>query len=206
MIVFGFPVGPLQANCYVVGDKDTKEAAVIDPGGDYERILAACGDKQIVVKKILLTHGHADHAGVAARLKAFTGAELCCHRAELPLLEALPVAAPRLGMPAADAPVVDRFLDDGDTVQIGEVSIQVLHTPGHSPGGLCYFAPPCVFTGDTLFHRSVGRTDLPGGDGQALLRSIHDKLLPLGDEVVVLPGHMDKSDIGAERRTNPFLQ
>ncbi len=206
MLVYGFPVGPLQANCYIVGDKKAKEAAVIDPGAEHERILRACAEKQVKIRKILLTHAHVDHVGVAAPLRKFTGAALCCHEAELPFLKLLPRMGPALGLPAADAPEVDQLLADKDTVQIGSVTIRVIHTPGHSPGGLCYFARPCVFTGDTLFRGAVGRTDLPGGDMQVLLRSIREKLFSLGDDVVVLPGHMGRSDIGTERRQNPFLR
>jgi len=206
MIVCGFPVGMLQANTYIVGDKKSGQAFVIDPGAEAERILSVCAEKKVVVKRILLTHGHPDHVGAAAALKSATGATIHCHEAEFPILRALPQMGQQIGMLDLEIPVVDQFLEDGQAVSVGNLSIKVIHTPGHSPGGLCFYAHPCLFTGDTVFQGTVGRTDLPGGDSAALIASIRAKILTLDDVVVVLPGHNGKTSVGAERRQNPFLQ
>lgn len=196
MIVYGFAVGAMQANCYLVGDSSTRKAAVIDPGAEEHRILMECAKRRLSVDKILLTHAHPDHIGAALELRRTTGAELCCHRDEAPVLQAV------LGRGAAP----DHPLVDGEQIAIGKLMIKTLHTPGHTPGGVCYLARPCLFTGDTLFRRSIGRTDFPGGSHQQLIESITKQLLPLEDELIVLPGHMGKTTLVEEKRHNPFLQ
>jgi len=200
MIVFGFAVGPLQANCYLVGDSSTRKAAVIDPGGEEHRILTECAKRQLKVEKILLTHAHPDHIGAAFDLRRTTRAELCCHRDETAVLQAV------LQTGSGTSVEADHLLEDGEQIEVGNLHIQVIHTPGHTPGGVCYLARPCLFTGDTLFRRSIGRTDFPGGSHQQLLNSITSHLLHLDDDLIVLPGHMGKTTLGEEKRENPFLK
>jgi glyoxylase-like metal-dependent hydrolase (beta-lactamase superfamily II) len=202
------PVTPLQQNCTLLWCETTKKAAVIDPGGDLDRIRQAIAGSGASVEKIILTHGHIDHAGGAADLRDALGVPVeGPHEADRFLLDRLEEAGRAYGIPArAVAP--DRWLDEGDTVSVGALSLQVLHCPGHSPGSVVLVSPEQRFAivGDVLFQGSVGRTDLPGGDGKALLRSIREKLLPLGDDVAFICGHGPTGTIGQERRTNPFLQ
>lgn len=200
--------GPIAGNCYLAADPDTKAALVIDPGDEAERILAAIRDQDLRVEAIVCTHAHIDHAGAVAPLQRLLGAPFLIHDAERPYLQHLPTQAAMFGLGAVEVPEVDRALAAGDTLQVGSLAAQVLFTPGHSAGGCClYFAAPkAVFVGDTLFSGSIGRSDLPGGSAQVLLRSIREQLLSLDDAVVVFSGHGPATDIGTERRTNPFLQ
>lgn len=203
------PVTPFQQNCTLLWSDETKKGAVIDPGGDLDRIREAIAQNGVTVEKILLTHGHIDHAGAAAELKDELGVSIeGPHEADRFLLDHLPETGRGYGIANARAVTPDRWLRDGDQVTIGDLTLDVLHCPGHSPGSVAFVAPTLHFAivGDVLFKGSVGRTDLPGGDGAALIRSIRDKLLPLGDEVAFVCGHGPTSTIGAERRTNPFLQ
>ena len=183
-------VGPFQTNCYVLGCKKTGEGAVIDPGDDVFRIVREISDHRLRIRYILITHGHMDHTGGAAELRRITGAPVWIH----------PLDAPGLG-----------FAPDGDLreetrIQVGDYPLTVMHTPGHSPGGVCIRAPGAVFTGDTLFAGSVGRTDFPGGDHGALVRGVVEKIFPLGDHLRIYPGHGPVSTIGQERAANPFFQ
>ena len=202
------PVTPFQQNCTLLWCETTKKAAVIDPGGDLDRIRQAVAESNVQVEKIILTHGHIDHAGGAAELRDALGVPVeGPHEADRFLLDRLEESGRAYGIPAR--PVApDRWLDEGDTVSVGALSLHVLHCPGHSPGSVVLVSPEQRFAivGDVLFQGSVGRTDLPGGDGRALLRSIRDKLLPLGDDMAFICGHGPASTIGQERRTNPFLQ
>jgi glyoxylase-like metal-dependent hydrolase (beta-lactamase superfamily II) len=202
------PVTPLQQNCTLLWCETTKKAAVIDPGGDLDRIRQAIAGSGASVERIILTHGHIDHAGGAAELRDALGVPVeGPHEADRFLLDRLEESGRAYGIPAR--PVApDRWLDEGDTVSVGALSLQVLHCPGHSPGSVVLVSPEQRFAivGDVLFQGSVGRTDLPGGDGKALLRSIREKLLPLGDDVAFICGHGPTGTIGQERRTNPFLQ
>ncbi len=201
------PVTPLQQNCTLLWSESTKTGAVIDPGGDLDRIREAIAGVGIAIEKIILTHGHIDHAGGAAELREQLGAPIeGPHEADRFLLDGLEATGRGYGIPAR--PVTpDRWLEEGDVVSIGALDLQVLHCPGHSPGSVAFVSAERRFAivGDVLFQGSVGRTDLPGGDGRALIRSIRDKLLPLGDDVAFICGHGPASTIGQERRTNPFL-
>ena len=198
-------VGPLETNCYILGDEKSKEAVIIDPGGDFEEIDQQLGKLKLKVKYIVLTHGHFDHTGALAQLKKTTSAEILIHSADAFMLSKDNQAQPFL-LESGDEPCsADRTLKEGDKIQFGENVLEVLHTPGHTPGGISLIIDKMIFTGDTLFCGSVGRTDLPGGSYQKLLDSIKTKFLSKGDDYVIYPGHGPESTIGEERRDNPFL-
>ncbi|TDA64474.1 MAG: MBL fold metallo-hydrolase [Clostridia bacterium] len=199
-------VGPAAANCYLVICQVTGRAAVIDPGGEPGRILAAVEKHKAQVEYIINTHGHADHIAADAAIKEATGAPLLIHAEDAAYLtDTRKSLLLYLGQDKA-GPEADRLLEEGDIINIGaEVTLEVLHTPGHTPGGMCLKGEGFVFTGDTLFAGSVGRTDFPGGSFSSLIASIRDKLLPLDDSTRVYPGHGPESTIGVERATNPFL-
>jgi glyoxylase-like metal-dependent hydrolase (beta-lactamase superfamily II) len=198
-------VGPIQANCYVLGCEDTRESVVIDPGAESDRILRTLAKMEVVLKYIINTHGHFDHVGANQPLKDATGAKLLIHALDAPMLSHLSASAAAWGLSAEDSPQPDQTLDEGDEVRFGNISLKVLHTPGHTPGGISLHTDNCVFVGDTLFAGSVGRTDFPGGDAATLKTSIQKKLFTLGDDVTVYPGHMGTTTIGVERRHNPFV-
>ncbi len=202
------PVTPFQQNCTLLWCEATRRAAVIDPGGDLPRIEEVIAKADVTVEKILLTHGHIDHAGGAAELKERLKVPIeGPHRADLCLLEHLAETGRSFGMPARNT-APDRWLEENDEVGIGELILEVLHVPGHSPGSVALVNPAQRFAivGDALFRGSIGRTDLPGGDHGQLIRSIKEKLLALGDDVAFICGHGPTSTIGHERATNPFLQ
>ena len=209
------PVTPFQQNCTILWDADSGDAAVVDPGGDVDRILAALDAHRVTPDRILLTHGHLDHAGGAAelreRLRARTpGAAIPIEgpdRGDAFLLDGLEAAGRQYGVPMRNV-APDRWLADGDTVQAAGRTWEVLHCPGHSPGSVVLFDRTARFAlmGDVLFHNSIGRTDFTYGDTDALLSAIRTKVLPLGDDVAFVCGHGPSSTIGAERRSNPFLQ
>jgi len=204
-----FPVGMLACNCSIVGDEETGEAVVIDPGDEITRIKEVLARHKLRVKYIVATHAHIDHVGALAGLKAATGARVLMHEDDLPLYENMARQAEWLGIAPPGVTEVDQFLKDGDTLRFGPHLLEVLHTPGHSPGSLSLCIPgeqQIVFSGDTLFQGSIGRTDLWGGSYEEILRSIHDRLLPFPDETPVFPGHGLPTTIGEERATNPFLQ
>ena len=203
------PVTPFQQNCTLLWCEATKKAAVVDPGGDLDRIRQGIAEAGVTVDKILLTHGHIDHAGGAAELKEDLGVPLeGPHEADLFLLQRLAETGRGYGLVGARPVSPDRWLQDGDQVTLGDIRLDVLHCPGHSPGSVVFSAPTQRFAlvGDVLFRGSVGRTDLPGGDSGTLIRSIKEKLMPLGDDVAFICGHGPASTIGQERATNPFLQ
>jgi glyoxylase-like metal-dependent hydrolase (beta-lactamase superfamily II) len=200
-------VGPFAENTWLLADPEAGEAAVLDPGGEAGRVLALAAPGGFRVTQVLATHGHVDHVFGAAELCARTGAPFAMHDGDLPFLAALPAQAAGLGFGAARAPAVARRLADGDPIRVGGREGRVIHTPGHSPGSVCLWFPEdrALFAGDTLFAGSVGRTDLPGGDGEALVRSIRERIFPLGDDVRFFPGHGPPGTLGEERRGNPFV-
>lgn len=203
------PVTPFQQNASIVYDEDTKRGAVVDPGGDVPLLLEAIRKSGVTIEKILLTHGHIDHAGGAAELAEKLGVDIeGPHLGDKFLLDNLPENGARFGMMTARVVTPDRWLDDGDTVEIADMVFSVHHAPGHSPGSVVFFNKDHRFAlmGDVLFQGSVGRTDFPYGSEKQLLTSIATKILPLGDDVMFLPGHGNASQIGHERATNPFLQ
>ena len=206
MIVKTLAVGPIMANCHILGCETTNEAAVIDPGDEADRILQALAKSELTVKLILNTHGHFDHVGGNRRLKEITGAPLMIHELDAPMLESLSQSAAAWGMRADNSPEPDKFLEDGDKVAFGTLSLSVIHTPGHTRGGVSFHTDGAVFVGDTLFAGSIGRTDFPGGDYDTLITSIQKKLFPLGDDVVVYTGHGPETSIGHEKRSNPFAR
>ncbi len=201
------PVGALQCNCSILGDETSREAIVVDPGDDIPRILRILERHQLTVKQILITHAHIDHIAGAARLKAITGAPILYNPRDLPLVKMMDMQAGWLGMPTPEVHPPDDTLEDGRIIAITGLTGNILHTPGHTQGSVCLHLPAqnLLLAGDTLFAGSVGRTDLPGGDGPMLIRSIHEKLLPLPDDTVVVPGHGPRTTIGEEREANPFL-
>ena len=203
------PVTPFQQNCTILFDEETKQGVVVDPGGDVEVIVRAIEENGFTIDAIWLTHGHLDHAGGAMDLKERLGVEIVGpHEDDKPLLGNLEGQAQRFGMPGAVRNCTpDRFLTEGETVSFGDHVFEILHCPGHAPGHVVYFNRDARFAhvGDVLFNGSVGRTDLPGGDHAALIRSIKEKLLPLGDDIGFICGHGPGSRFGDERRSNPFL-
>jgi hydroxyacylglutathione hydrolase len=198
-------VGPIQANCYILGSEQTKEASVIDPGGDVDKILLALAKDHLRCVHIVNTHGHFDHAAGNGRLKEVTGAELLIHRADASMITNQGKSGGMWGIPVDDSPPPDRYVEEGDLIGFGGISLKVLHTPGHSMGGISLVTDEMVFVGDTLFAGSIGRTDFPGGDYEGLLRGVETKIFTLGDDVVIYPGHGPKTTVGREKRTNPFF-
>ena len=201
------PVGPLRCNCSVIADESTREAMVIDPGDNIEEILSISGKHGLSVKQIVITHAHIDHVGGAMKLKKAVGAPILLNQNDSALLKMLDVQAAWVGM-ATPAPVhIDHNVGNGDKVTAGSLSADVLHTPGHTEGSIClYFAPEKkLIAGDTLFAGSIGRTDLPGGSYKKIIESLHERVLALPDDTVVVPGHGELTTIGQERDSNPFL-
>lgn len=204
------PVTAFQQNCTLLWCEATKKAVVVDPGGDVDRILEAIKEANVTVDRIWLTHGHIDHAGGAADLRDALGVPIeGPHRADQPLLDRLVEAGARFGIedPKIRPVTPDRYLDDGDQLELGELRFDILHCPGHSPGSVVFVEKSLRFAlmGDVLFNGSIGRTDLPGGDHATLMRSIFEKVLPLGDDISFLCGHGPGSTIRQERMSNPFL-
>jgi glyoxylase-like metal-dependent hydrolase (beta-lactamase superfamily II) len=201
------PVGPLQCNCSIIGDEATHEAMVIDPGDDIEDILALIGKHNLKVKQIVITHAHIDHVGGAMKLRAASGAPILLNQNDHALLKMLDVQAAWIGVAPPGEVKIDHSVSTGETVSAGSHTASILHTPGHTEGSIClYFAADKkLIAGDTLFAGSIGRTDLPGGSMQKIMRSLRDTVLALPDETVVVPGHGALTTIGEERESNPFL-
>jgi glyoxylase-like metal-dependent hydrolase (beta-lactamase superfamily II) len=205
MLIKKLAVGPIMANCFILGCEQTREAAVIDPGDEAERILQALADAKLTVRQIINTHGHFDHVSANRRVKQATGAPLLAHALDAPMLAQLARSAAAWGLSAEDSPAPDRLIAEGDTITFGTVTLKVIHTPGHTPGGVSLHADGHLFVGDTLFAGSVGRTDFPGGDFATLKASIRNKLFVLEDAVRVYTGHGPETTIGEEKRHNPFV-
>ncbi len=207
MKVFCETVGPFAENSYFVADMDSKEAIAIDPGDEAPRLLEIIERHQLNVRYILNTHAHIDHVGAVEAIKKATGAPFYLHETEMPLLESLPMQAAMFGLTAPVVPEVDKFLVEGDVFTLGEgrIRVEVFDTPGHSPGSVTFRIADTLIVGDTLFAGSIGRTDLPGGDYQVLMRSIREGLLVHPDDTVVCPGHGASTTIGEERGSNPVL-
>jgi len=201
------PVGPLQCNCSIIGDETTHEAMVIDPGDNIEDILAIIRDQKLRVKQIVITHAHIDHVGGAMKLRAATGASILLNQNDYALLKMLDVQASWLGMATPGEVAIEASIADGDKLQTGSLTANVLHTPGHTEGSVCLYFPAekLLIAGDTLFARSIGRTDLPGGSFEKIMRSLRDRVLTLPDDTLVIPGHGQRTTIGVEREENPFL-
>jgi hydroxyacylglutathione hydrolase len=206
LVIKRFMVGAIETNCYVVSCADTQETVVIDPG-DYDPSLAAyLEEKKLSVKYIINTHSHFDHTGGNKKVKDVTGAPLLIHRAEAGMLPRINLLALMFGLKVDKSPQADGFLAEGDVVNFGNISLNVLETPGHSPGSITLYTGNVAFVGDTLFAGSIGRTDLPGGSYEKLIRSITDKIVPLGDDTIVYSGHGPETTVGHEKRYNPFLR
>lgn len=209
MEIINIPVTAYEQNCSLIICPATREAAVIDPGGDLPLILAQAKKANATISQILITHGHFDHCGGAKELADQLGVPILGPGLDDKfLLDSLPQWTAQIGFPHADPFVPDRWLADGDRLRVGEIAIETLHCPGHTPGHLVFFIPSAklALVGDLLFAGSIGRTDFPRGNHQQLLDSIHDRLLPLRDDVEFVPGHGPNSTLGRERRSNPFLQ
>jgi len=216
MIYLKIPVGILQCNCSIIGDPRTLECVVVDPGDEVERILGLLGRYKLKVKAIVSTHAHIDHVGGLAKLYQYTGAPVMMHSDDLPLYRGMEAQAAFLGLPAPEVVEVHQLLKEGDALQWGDFLANVIHTPGHTPGSVSLYLPtdgsnatlrqPQLFSGDTLFAGSIGRTDLWGGSFDDIILSLKDKLLQLPDSTIVHPGHGANTTIGHERDSNPFLR
>lgn len=208
------PVGWLQCNCSILGDENTREAIVVDPGDEIDEILAILAKHRLQVKYIVITHSHIDHIGGAKKLKEKTGAPVYMNERDLELLRHLDQQALMVGVPTPETTEIDVTLRDGDQLECGEIRAGILHTPGHTQGSICLLVqelvkdtvPGTLLAGDTLFRGSIGRTDLPGGNFHQIMHSLQEKLLALDDSTVVVPGHGPVTTIGRERDSNPFLQ
>lgn len=205
LILHKLTVGPLQVNCFVVVCTATRDAVVIDPGDDAGHILETVDKADCKLRLVVNTHGHFDHIGANKAVVEATGAKLLVHRADASLFRSAREHASLFGLTVTPSPEPDRLLDDGDTIEVGELLFKVLHVPGHSPGGICLLCHNHLFAGDVLFAGSIGRSDLQGGDHQALVSGIRRKLFILPDNTLVHTGHGPDTSIGQEKRTNPFV-
>jgi hydroxyacylglutathione hydrolase len=201
------PVGPLQCNCSIIGDETTHEAMVIDPGDEIEDILALIRQHKLQVKQIVITHAHIDHVGGAMKLRAATGAPILLNQNDSALLKMLDAQAAWIGVAAPGKVEIDHSIGQSDTLKAGSLAADIIETPGHTEGSICIYFPTQkkLIAGDTLFAGSIGRTDLPGGSFQKIISSLHEKVLALPDETIVVPGHGSLTTIGEERQSNPFL-
>ena len=209
MIIETFPVGWLQCNCTILGDEETREAIVIDPGDDPDEILARLAKHGLTAKQIVCTHTHIDHVGAIFELQERMQSPASIHKADLFLFEKLDMQAQWIGMPMPKRGVIDRFIEDGAGIACNGIEIGAIHTPGHTPGSTSFLLPGdqnILFTGDTLFAQSIGRTDLWGGSHPQIINSIQKRLMTFGDDTLVISGHGKSTTIGHERRYNPFLK
>jgi glyoxylase-like metal-dependent hydrolase (beta-lactamase superfamily II) len=198
-------VGPLASNCYIVGSESTKEGMIIDPADEAEKILQSVEELGLEIRLVVLTHGHPDHVGALKEAKEATGAEVVIHTDDAESLQQQPLSL-FFGFDYQVLSPPDRLLKGGDSIDIGDLHFLVIHTPGHTPGGICLLGHGVLFSGDTLFNYGIGRYDLPGGNYNQLMDSLQTKLMVLPDETIVYPGHGPDTTIGTERRANPFLQ
>jgi glyoxylase-like metal-dependent hydrolase (beta-lactamase superfamily II) len=204
VIIKTLVVGPFASNCYIVGSESTKEGMIVDPGAEAETILESVKELGLEIKLIVLTHGHIDHIGALKNVKEATGAEMAVHTDDAKTLHDRSLSSV-FGPSYQAPPPPDRLLKGGDSLDFGDMRFLVLHTPGHSPGGICLLGNGVVFSGDTLFNYGIGRYDLPGGNYDQLMSSLHTKLMVLPDDTIVYPGHGPDTTIGTERQANPFL-
>lgn len=206
MILKGLAIGTVGTNCYIIGCEETREGAVIDPGGSPQHIMRIVEEEKLTIKYIINTHGHIDHIAANAKIKEATGAAILIHEADAKMLTS---SASNLSLfmgHRITSPAADRLLKDGDKIQIGTtIELEVIHTPGHTPGGICLKTGNIIFCGDTLFAGSIGRTDFPGGSFTTLIRSIKERLMCFDDDTICYPGHGPATTIGFERLNNPFL-
>lgn len=205
MIIKSVVVGPLDVNCYLLGCEDTKVAAIIDPGDNADEIIKIIDNEGLNPKFIINTHAHFDHISGVKAVQERYKIDFFLHKEDLFLVESASEQAAAFGLSHIPKPEVDKFVNNGDTISLGDKVINVIHTPGHSPGGTCYHIENNVFVGDTMFAGSIGRTDLPGGSYETLINSIKERLFPLGDNTIVYPGHGPSTTIENERKHNPFL-
>ena len=199
------PVGPLQTNCYIVWKDDTKNCIVIDPGAEGDKILLECARLRLTIKYVFLTHGHVDHIGAARFIAESTGAETFAHSGDAMLFKTATVQAPLFGMKPFKAPKITKYVEDGEEINLDGILFRVAHTPGHSPGSISLITDGATFVGDLIFMDSIGRTDLPGGSFDTLIRSVEEKIFTLPDETVIYPGHGMDTTVGREKRMNPFF-
>lgn len=198
--------GSMLANCYIIADEETKEAAIIDPSAEGEEILKVVKDNNLNIKYIINTHGHMDHIGANAQIKEATGAKILIHHDDRNLLTSPAKNLAIFWGRMTKSPPADKLLKDDEIVSLGNLKIKVIHTPGHTRGSICLLVDDRLFTGDTLMRNTIGRTDFPGGSSKMLVQSIKERLLPLGDEIEVYPGHEEETTIGQERRNNLFIR
>ena len=209
LLVETFPAGPLQCNCSIVANADSKDAVVVDPGGATERIAAIVAHYDLTVRAIIHTHAHLDHIYATRDVKQAHGGDICLHRGDTFLYDAFAMQCAMFGVPTRPTAPIDRFLEHGERIAIGKAGLEVIHTPGHTPGSICFEITDgnrtLLFAGDTLFKRSVGRTDLPGGDARTLARSIKERLYTRDLHATVVPGHGPTTTLGDEAKHNPFV-
>ena len=199
-------VGPLETNCYLIHCSETSECAIVDPGAEASKILRLIASKELRPVILLNTHGHIDHIGANKEIKERFDIPLFIHRHDEPMLKSVQQSELSFILGAQDSPAPDKYLEDGQTIQVGQSSLKVIHTPGHSPGSVIFLGDGFLLSGDTLFFGGVGRTDLPGGSWPELVDSIKTKILTMPDEMPVLPGHGPFTSVGQEKRSNPFIQ